>query len=178
MLFHKTEKILYSPKNDFAQYIPNIKNQNIKLYITNRVLRQIDWYDQKSNHNQKFYKIFMITSIILSAIIPILTLLLDNSHNTFIKIIIITISSTITSISAISTLYNYKDFWIQYRTNCELLKSILFRYFTQSGEYKNIDEQTSYEMLVMSCEEYMTKEFQTWLYSNIDKKNNQSSTNS
>jgi hypothetical protein len=113
----------------------------------------------------------MVTSIILSAFIPIFTLLSDASYGIIIKILITTLSSAITAISAIIALYNYRELWIQYRSNCEILKSVLHRFFTKCGEFNNVDESKSYEMLVMSCEEYLTKEFQTWVASNTPQSN-------
>lgn len=175
----KSKEPKYSPKDDFIQYIPGIQDERIRIYINNRVLEQIDWYDKKSSKNQFYYKVYMIVSIILSAFIPIFTLLADASFGIIIKIIITTISSAITAISAIMALYNFRELWIQYRSNCEILKSVLHRFFTKCGEFSNVEGSKSYETLVMSCEEYLTKEFQTWVASNTPKSSSdQSSTNS
>ena len=46
--------------------------------------------------------------------------------------------------------------------SCEILKSILHRYFTQTNEFKTTDNNKRFKLLVSTCEEYMTKEFQTW----------------
>lgn len=170
----------YSIKNDFTQYLPSIEDERIKIYINNRVLDQIDWYDKKSADNQTNYKRYMILSIILSSIIPIFTLLADAPYGIIIKLIITTVSSAITAISAIIALYNYRDLWVQYRSNCEILKSVLHRFFTKCGEFSNVEDSKAYETLVMTCEEYFIKEFQTWAASNTPgtNPNQDSSTNS
>lgn len=172
MLFrNKKAKEPYSAKKEFLPYLEQITDSNLKNYIIERVMGQIEWYDRESSKDQACYKGFMIASIILSALIPIFTLLSDVPYRIYIKIIITSISSAVTVISAIIALYNFRELWIQYRSNCEILKSVLHRFFTKSGEFNNIDESKSYEMLVMSCEEYLTKEFQTWVASNTPKSN-------
>jgi len=180
-MFGKSPKSIstYSVKDDYKQYIPTIKDERIKIYINNRVLDQIDWYDKKSAKNQADYKKCMVLSIVLSASIPVFTLLADK-YGITIKLIITAISSTITAISAITALYNYRELWVQYRSNCEILKSVLHRFFTKCGEFSNIDDSKAYEILVMTSEEYLTKEFQTWVASNTPKSNTDqvSSTNS
>lgn len=64
----------------------------------------------------------------------------------------------------LSILYlcEYRNLWIEYRSSCEILKSILHRYFTQTNEFKTTDNNKRFKLLVSTCEEYMTKEFQTW----------------
>lgn len=41
-------------------------------YLTDRVDNQIDWYDKKSNWNQRMYKRLQILQIVAAASIPIL----------------------------------------------------------------------------------------------------------
>lgn len=171
------EENIYHPSQRFKTYIENNMQlpYQAKLYIENRVLNQIDWYNEKSTRNQRFFKGWMITSIVLSAFIPILTLLSDIPCSILIKLLITTISSAVTAISAIISLYHFQDLWVQYRANCEILQSILHRYLTKTGEFRNATEADALNLLVMSCEEYMTKEFQTWVASNTPRPDNQSS---
>lgn len=171
------EKNVYHPSQRFKTYIENNTQLSCqaKLYIENRVLDQVDWYNKKSARNQVLFKRWMITSIVLSAFIPILTLLSDIPCSILIKISITAISSAVTAISAIISLYHFQDLWVQYRANCEILQSILHRYLTKTGEFRNATEDDALNLLVMSCEEYMTKEFQTWVASNTPRPDNQSS---
>lgn len=106
-------------------------DDTIKSYIQNRLIGQIKWYDNKSAKEQKVYKRLSVISIIITATIPIATLLLDfNCINCFVKILIAVFSSTATILSSINSLYKHRELWVQYRTNCELLKSVLHRYYT------------------------------------------------
>lgn len=152
----------YDIKNEFINYLGSMENGNTKIYIEERVIGQINWYDQKSSKNQFCYKLFVIISIIISGLIPILTLMLDFSFGFVIKIVISTLSSTVTAISAIISLYDYRELWVQYRTNCEVLKSILHRFFMKNGEFANVENDDAYNILATSCENYITKEFRTW----------------
>lgn len=156
------KKNIYDIKDGFMYYLNSMKNNDVKAYIEKRVISQIKWYDKKSSKNQFWYKVFMIISIIMSACIPVLALMLDLSHGIIIKIIITVLSSSTTCISAIIALYNYRELWIQYRTNCEILKSVLFRFFTRSGEFKDLEDTEIYDMLITSCENYIVKEFEAW----------------
>lgn len=148
--------------NEFKYYLENMKDLEMKTYIEERVIRQINWYEKKSNKNQFWYKVLMVISIIMSACIPVLTLMLDLSSGIKIRIIISILSSGVTGISAIIALYNYRELWVQYRTNCEILKSVLYRFFTKSGEFKDLDDTKIYNILISSCENYIIKEFETW----------------
>ncbi len=151
---------IYCDENQFKHYLDNMEDVDIKNYIQERVIRQLKWYENKSNRNQFWYRVLMVISIIMSSSIPVLTLMLDLSYT--IKIIISVLSSSITGISAIIALYNYRELWVQYRTSCEILKSVLYKFFTRSGEFKDLEDSKMYDMLITSCENYITKEFETW----------------
>ena len=111
----------------------------------------------------------MIASIILSALIPVITLFSDSACPLIAKVLITAISSTITAISAIISLCHFQELWIQYRSNCEILQSVLHRFFTKSGEFHNCSDEKALDLLVMTCEEYLTQEFQTWVASNTPR---------
>lgn len=153
---------VYSKQNEFKYYLDKMKDIYIKTYIEERVIEQISWYENKSRSNQFWYRVFMIISIIISSSIPVLIVMLDLSYEIKIKIAISVLSSTTTAISAVIALYNYRELWVQYRTNCEMLKSVLYRFFTKNGEFKDLEDSTIYDMLITSCENYIIKEFETW----------------
>lgn len=174
----KKEQSTYSIKDNFTPYLSKYTDNPIKQYIENRVLDQIDWYNKKSTEKQFYFKRLMIASIIINACIPVLTLLSDLPCGFFFKVIISIASSTAAVISSIITLCRFQELWTQYRSNCEILQSVLHRYFTKSGEFKNLLENEAFDLLVTSCENYLTKEFQAWQSLNAPKSDNQSSTGS
>lgn len=152
----------YEAREEFAAYIGHIKDEQVRIYIIDRVLRQIHWYDKKGSSNKSGFKYAMVISIILSALIPVFTLLADSPYELTVKIVITALSSCITAISAVSALYRFRELWVQYRTYCEILKSVLHRYFTLCGEFQGLHEKDAFPVLVASCEQYMTKEYQVW----------------
>jgi len=148
-----------------------------KHYIENRILSQIDWYDKKSIVLQKKFKIYSIIIIFLNGLIPFWSIYSDFNYGIVFKSIIVLSSSLAAIIGSFLALNQYKELWVQYRSNCEILKSVLYRYITKTGEFCNIDN--SFSQLVMVCEEYFTKEFQTWVAGYTPGENCQdSSTNS
>ena len=139
---------------------PEFDKARIDCYIKNRLLSQIEWYDIKSNDFQKKYKRISILTVILNGLIPIIILLAD--YGLIIKLIIALISSTTAVLTSVQILNNYKDLWVQYRTNCSLLKSILHQFYTGSGEFANRDEDDRFSLLVELSERYLTSEFSQW----------------
>lgn len=161
-----------------AEYTyPEINNPVIAAYINDRLLAQIKYYDDKSCQHQARYKRLSIVSMCLSACIPIFTLVISfNLLNSFPQLIIAILSSAVTVISGTLALNGYKELWIQYRTNCEILKSVLHRFYTQTGEFASQNQQENFKTLVGSCEQYLIKEFGEWQSLNVQ--DNQPSTNS
>lgn len=136
-------------------------------YLKNRVLDQILWYDKKATHNQKMFKELSIVSFCISTSIPILTIFGDCL---ILKILIALFGSIVSVISYIINIYTYKDLWIQYRMNCEMLKSEVSKFANKVPPY-NTD--IAFSRFVENCEQYFTKEFSKWA-NNV----NQSSTDS
>ncbi len=135
-------------------------------YLKNRVLDQIIWYDKKAAYNQKMFKKLSIYSFCISASIPVFTIFGECFG---IKIVIALLGAVVSVISYIINICTYKDLWVQYRMNCEMLKSEISKFANKVSPY-NTD--TAFSVLVENCEQYFTKEFSKW------QNNNQSSTNS
>lgn len=152
----------------FQAYLDKMEESVAKDYIINRVLIQIDWYDQRSVNKQQMYKQLSVISIVLNGLIPIAVLLSD--YGIGIKLLIAALSSTAGILNSVIVLGNYKDLWIQYRSNCEMLKSTLHHFFMRSGEFMELDNDpiALQRQLANSCESFMSNEFQKWV-SSTDK---------
>lgn len=158
-------------KYDISQEF-NLKNlaPEEKCYIENRIISQIKWYDSKAIYAQKYYKKLSLCSFVLSSVIPIIAL--TNNHVTE-KYIVAVISAIVSIMTYILNLYSYKDLWIKYRTNCELLKSKLQLFLYNKSSLKN-NSSTEFQNFVDECEKCFSDEFLSWESLNKD----QSSTNS
>lgn len=138
-----------------------------KDYLEKRVLDQIKWYDSKAKFNQEKYKQISIATFIISSLIPILTLF---GETLIIKIAIAVAASSVSILTYVLNINTYKDLWIQYRVNCEMLKSEAVKFANKIPPYNT---ELAFNKFVENCEQYFTKEFSKW--QNIT---NQSSTGS
>lgn len=102
--------------------------------------------------------------------------MLDFQFNVIVKVIIAILSGSVSVISSMLAINNSKELWIRYRSNCEILKSLLHRYYTNSKEFNLESEEEQFQHLVEISEQYLTKEFIDW--ASIFNKPNQSSINS
>lgn len=152
----KVKRSYNKPDAEFKGYLGRMEESNAKDYILAHVLDQIDWFDRKSIVKQRIYKTTMIISIIMSSLIPVITLIADIPGNLEYKIAITALGSCITALSAVNSFCKFRELWIQYRVQCETLKSILHMFFASCGD------GTPYAELVASCEEYMKKETESW----------------
>lgn len=154
---YKEKVVAYNIIDEFN--IDTTINEEHKHYITNRVLSQIKWYDKKAIDYQKKYKQLSYVSVILTSIIPVLTIL---GQYTGIKILIAIVSATASVISYMITINTYKELWVRYRSNCELLKSELHKFLNKIGEYKTQNIYDRFELFCYNCENCFVGEFISW----------------
>lgn len=146
---------------EFETYLNSCKPFE-KTYIEQRLIAQIIWYDKNSIKKQKYYKRLTIVSIVLTSFIPIFSLFTRYKYGIIANIVITACSASSAAILSIINLCEYHKLWVEYRSTCEILKSILHRYFMRSNEFNSSDDNENLNLLISLCEEYMTKEFQTW----------------
>ena len=144
-------------------------------YIKNRLIEQRDWYAKSSRRAKKQYQRWMLVSLILSALIPVLALVADLSL--CIQLVIAALSSSISFINAYLLLQNSKGQWISYRSTSEKLGQILHLYLTKAGPFSDptLDDSVNDDpvkrrdhRLVMICEDIMTEEGRDW-FETMDK---------
>lgn len=128
-------------------------------YISKRLNDQIDWYSNKSQWNQKWFKRLRILEITLAAAIPVLSINLNNSA--IIKYITASISAGITIIISIQSLYNFHEYWIEYRMVAETLKHEKYLYETTTGIY-NSGQTTKLNLLIERVESIISHENINW----------------
>jgi hypothetical protein len=127
-------------------------------FIKQRVDAQIDWYDQKSKWNQKYYKYLRISEIIAATSIPLLTgyITLENSG---VKFIVGFLGFFIAIITSIVSLYHFQENWIKYRTTCESLRHEKYLFLTKTEPY-SIDD--SFSLFVQRIESLISTENTKW----------------
>lgn len=140
-----------------------------KHYIEHRVLAQIQWYDQKAISCQKLYKRLSYISIILTSIIPVISLF---GEYWVIKVLIALASAIASVLSYVISINTFKELWIQYRSNCELLKSELHKFLNKIGIYNIQDIYKRFDLFCSNCENCFVKEFASWKISQDKDKTN------
>lgn len=144
-----------------SKWVEDIENQKTKGYVQERIIKQMDWYRTKSMVYKIKYQRWTTCSIILSGIIPVVSILADGRIG--IKLLIAALGSMVTGISAYLNLHNYKDLWGKYRFNREWLLSILYLYINQTGVFKKeLSQESRDEMLIQMCEKCFQQEINDW----------------
>lgn len=126
-------------------------------YIKNRLDDQIKWYSEKSQSAQKWYKSLKIIEFIISASIPVITLIFWDCF--FTRYIISTIGALLSFLTALHGLCKWHEQWIKYRRTAEALKREKFLYLTQSGPYSTANAES---LLVVHCEQILAAENSLW----------------
>lgn len=132
---------------------------NISEYIKERVDDQINWYDKKSQHCQKIYKVFQTIEIILASLIPLMSGYSNNCI--YISLVIGLFGSVIAIIESITKLFKWHENWIEYRSTCELLRYQKHLYLTKSAPY-NTEPETIENIFVRNIENIISSENNKW----------------
>lgn len=147
-------------KEEYEEYLKTL-DKDEKLYICHRVINQIEWYDKKACEKQSRYKWFSIAVIIINSVIPVLALFTEKKYGFKVSVAVTVLSGSAAIINSVLLLCEYQRLWVQYRTNCEILKSNLYRYLTKSGEY-SVNSGDRFDLLVKNTECLLTDEFKKW----------------
>lgn len=149
-------------RKSLDEWIANIENDKTKHYIEDRVVNQMNYYRNKSKEYKKKYHELMTVSIIIGFLIPVTSILADGSI--FMKLVIATLGSATTAISAYLRMQNYYELWSNYRYNREFLLSTLYAYFTNTGIFRQLSTQQECDtLLIDTCEACFSTENKGWL---------------
>ncbi|MFH1095921.1 MAG: DUF4231 domain-containing protein [Candidatus Desantisbacteria bacterium] len=130
---------------------------NEQEYIEQRLEYQINWYSQKSQYNQTWFKRLRLSEIISATFIPFLSGMGD-------KVpcgpwLIGGLGVFIAVAAASGSLFKFHENWIQYRTTAEQLKHEKFLYLTGTKPYESEDK---FSALVQRIEGLISKENSSW----------------
>ena len=103
-------------------------------YLKQRLQDQIDWYDKKSQHNQRWHKKLKAVEILMAASIPFLVGYITETAPGM-KFIVGFLSVIVAAIAGLVGLYKFQENWIEYRTTAESLKHEKYLYLTKTGPY-------------------------------------------
>nr|DAU79037.1 MAG TPA: Protein of unknown function (DUF4231) [Caudoviricetes sp.] len=130
-------------------------------YIEQRLKEQMSYYSNSCQKLQRRYRILTFISIVITAIIPIFSLSVDDIGRPA-QYIIAILGATASIISGITFFEKLRDKWILERATYEKLKSELAKFNAKAGQYKNLSEADSKAVFVETCESYMEIEHGEW----------------
>lgn len=125
-------------------------------YLESRLNNQIDWYDNKSQHHQKWYKRLKNLEYLLGFLVPVAT----TAKFPHFEITSATCAGGMLLCESFISLYKHRDNWIDYRRTAELLKHEKYMFLTKTGVYKN--EADSFALLVERSETIISSENINW----------------
>ena len=122
---------------------------------TKRLEKQIDWYDRKSNLNQRFFHWVKIIEIVVAAFIPFLSginspAILTGSAGVLIVVL-----------EELQHLFQFQHNWISYRSTCENLKHEKYLWLAKSGAYANVENPDV--VLADRVESLISQEHAKWI---------------
>jgi hypothetical protein len=129
-----------------------------QAYLEARLENQIDWYDAKSQWNQKWYKRLKVFEIAAAALIPLLTGFMHQQDSVW-YIIVGVLGSLIAICSGIAAVYKFQELWLEYRNVAETLRQHKFLFLTKSNPYQT---DTAFPNLVEAVEAIIAKENSKW----------------
>ena len=139
-------------------------------YLKDRVENQIDWYDRKSLNNKKWFYLFQIIVLAMSAAVPVVSILSIVFENMWIRICIAILGAIVAISAGIISICQFRKNWIEYRSTAESLKHEKFMFKTKTGLYSKSD---AFPVFVERIEALVSRENTDWKqYLEIQKQNN------
>lgn len=129
-------------------------------YLKNRVDDQIDWYDRKSQSNQRWFKRLRVAEVVCAVSIPFLSGYV-HVYQVPITFTIGVLGVIVAAIAGLLGLYQFQENWIEYRTTCESLKKEKYLFLTCSDPY-DCEYEERLQTLVHRVETLISKENTNW----------------
>lgn len=148
-------------RSELSGWIEEIQDPYTKQYVIDRVMDQMNFYKTKSRAYKKKYNFWMTASIIISLLIPVISIFAD--EGLFVKAIIALLGGGTAAITAHLRLHSYLELWSIYRNNREYLFSVLYSYFTATGTFRKLADQAERDVLLIeTCEACFNAENKQW----------------
>ncbi len=136
-------------------------------YLIERLEKQIEWYDKKSQDNQKWFKYLRVIEIVSAAVIPFIAGYSESIP--YSQVIIGALGVIIAICAGLSALNKYQENWLTYRTTCETLKHEKYLFLTGCKPYQG-DE--AFNAFVERIEGLISKENSQWSRFSHEKSHN------
>lgn len=123
-----------------------------------RLIDQRNWYDQKSQHCQCWYKRLKIAQVSLAVLVPATSLLPSECA----KVVSSLCGILIAVLEAIQQMNQYSTLWVTYRATAERLKHEQYLFLSAAGPYKGMTNGDRFVALAERVEEHVSTEHANW----------------
>lgn len=123
-----------------------------------RLIDQLDWYDRKSQHCQRWYKRLKFTQLALAIMIPVTSLLPAEYAKWTASIA----GALIAILEGVQQMNQYSTLWVTYRATSERLKHEKYLFLSVAGPYKDLAEPERLVALAERVEEHVSTEHANW----------------
>lgn len=120
-----------------------------------RVRDQIEWYDRKSQSNQRWFKRLKICQIVTAAAIPVAAAVSAPVW------LIGAGGALIVVLEGLQQLEQYQQNWTNYRATCEQLKHEQFLFLAHAGPYASAEDPDA--LLAERVESLVSQEHAAWV---------------
>lgn len=134
------------------------QSMDADAYLKARLEPQIKWYDDKSKANKTRYLACRCIEIVCAAIIPFLSgFAQGGSWRVAVSIGLLGI--LVAACAGITSLFQFQEHWIKYRTTAESLKKEKYLYLTRGEPYET---ENPLPILVQRVETLVSQENTNW----------------
>lgn len=140
-----------------------MNRDDFEKYLTERYQDQIEWYSDKATHFKRLYQLFQWSVVILSAIVPVLILIIPEEK----QLITVGISVLLTIGTSGLKTFKFQENWINYRTISETLKKEKYFFDAELDDYSNCENIMS--TFVERVESLISRENSMWIITHIKK---------
>ncbi len=119
-----------------------------------RLEDQIGWYDRKSSHNQRWFKVLKICQLVLAAAIPVAA---GESAPAW---LVGGAGALIVVLEGVQQLQQYQQNWTSYRSTGEQLKHEKFLFLARAGPYATDHPE---QQLAERIESLVSQEHAAWV---------------
>jgi hypothetical protein len=124
-----------------------------------RLVDQINWYDDKSQFNQRWYKHLKVLQVVLAVAIPVAS----HADPGFAKWLTASAGALIAVLEGIQHMNQHATLWVTYRSTTERLKHEKYLFLSAAGPYKNLSEADRLVALAERVEDHVSTEHANWI---------------
>ena len=133
-----------------------MEEEEFEEYLKERYKHQVQWYDNTSTQNKRYYHWLQWTVIIISASVPALVASIPTW-----KWITVTLSIILAIATAALKTFKFQENWVNYRTIAETLKKEKHYYDVEAGEYAAVEDKE--QLFVERVEALISRENTLWM---------------